>query len=238
MLVLNKKELADVMDSMLPEFPKPADYKYDMVSKINEYQMFVSCESIFYFPPAKTWEAPAAGCVLVCSDHPCFTDFGFIDGVNCIKHNEFDIQDFKNKVTYFLNNQEKLKEIQVAGTSFVRDNYSHEAIADRLFLILKDIYAGRIVKEQEAPLFENNSTFPNIDFSSIWFKPYTRPQITPISYRPENVSFIKNLVFVIQIISSVIRFYEIIISPSQIIGVFKRKISNLSSKTRQIVKVD
>lgn len=139
MLVENKDQLFGVMDSMLPVFPEYKDFKYDLVEKFNEYQMFVSDETMFYFPTAKTYEGPASGAVMVCSDHPCFTDLGFIDGVNCIKHRQLDILDFKEKVNYYIKNEDKLEKIQKAGTDFVLKEYSHSAIADKLYLDISEI---------------------------------------------------------------------------------------------------
>ena len=117
------------MDSRLPDYPETKNFKYDIVKTFNDYKMFVNCESLQYFPSGKTFEGPASGSVLVCSDHQCYFDLGFIDGVNCIKHKEFDVDDFKKKVTYYLNNLDKLKDIQQEGTRMVRDNFSHKKIA-------------------------------------------------------------------------------------------------------------
>lgn len=133
MLKENEKNLEGIMDSKLPNYPETKNFKYDIVKTFNDYQMFVNCESLQYFPSAKTFEGPACGSVLVCSDHPCFSDLGFIDGVNCIKHKEFDVEDFRNKVTYYLNNLDKLEKIQQEGTRLVRDNFSHKKIAQYVF---------------------------------------------------------------------------------------------------------
>lgn len=125
----NEKNLEGIMDSKLPDYPETKNFKYDIVKTLNSYKMFVNCESLQYFPSGKTFEGPACGSVLVCSNHPCFSDLGFIDGVNCIKHREFDINDFKNKVTFYLSNPSKLEKIQQEGMRMVRDKFSHEKIA-------------------------------------------------------------------------------------------------------------
>lgn len=140
MLQENEKPLAPLMDSRLPHFPQEADFKYDLVAECNAYQLFTCCESVFYFPAAKTFEGPAAGSVLVCSDHPCFTELGFIDGVNCIKHKEFDVADFTEKIGAALADQVKLAAIQKAGTALVRERYSHPAIARSLQKSVEQIY--------------------------------------------------------------------------------------------------
>lgn len=133
MLVENENGLSNIMDNKLPHYPKVKDFGYDIVEIFNEYKMFVSCESLLYFPAAKTFEGPAAGSVMACSDHPCFTDYGFRDGVNCITHKQFDINDFREKVSYYLNNLAELKRIQEEGTRFVRERYSHPKVAEFVY---------------------------------------------------------------------------------------------------------
>lgn len=143
LLVNEKVSLTQIMDSLLAEFPKIQDWNYDIVDKFNQYQMFVSCESIFFFPPAKTFEGTASGSVLICSDHPCFSEYGFIDGVNCIKHRQMDVNDFRKKVSYYINHQKELSEIQKSGTEFVRECYSHQVIAHKLYYILEMLHNGK-----------------------------------------------------------------------------------------------
>lgn len=139
LLVENEKQLSDIMDSKLPHFPRVKDFSYDMADTFNQYKMFVSCESLQYFPPAKTFEGPASGAVLVCSDHPCFSDYGFEDGMNCIKHKQFDINDFRDRVLFYLKNPDKLEKIKKIGTQFVRDNYSHKKVAEYVYSKILEI---------------------------------------------------------------------------------------------------
>ena len=141
MLQENEHALAGIMASRLPAFPQESDFRYDLVKEFNEYQLFTCCESVFYFPAAKTFEGPAAGSVLVCSDHPCFTDLGFIDGVNCIRHKQFDIADFRDKITAALADQTRLAAIQKAGTALVTACFSHRAIAEDLYRNIEKISA-------------------------------------------------------------------------------------------------
>lgn len=144
MLVENEAQLSDIMDSKLPHFPKIKDFDYDIVQTFNQYKIFVSCESLLYFPSAKTFEGPACGSVLVCSEHPCFSDYGFVDGVNCIKHKEFNISDFRDKVSFYINNPEKLEEVQKRGTQFVRDNYNHQKVAQYVYSKILEIINKQI----------------------------------------------------------------------------------------------
>lgn len=168
-LLENKKPLASIMDSLLPVYPHVADHKYDIVQVLNNYQMFTSCESIYYFPTAKSFEGPAAGSVQVCSDHPCFSDIGFKDGVNCIKHKEYNVKDFKEKVDYYLKHQAKLKKIQENGTKFVREYYSHSAVANNLYNAVEKIY-----NQWENASSSNIRSNPKLDLDSkkVWINPY------------------------------------------------------------------
>ena len=102
------KELNEI-DSMLPEFPQIKDFRYDLVEKFNDYRMFTSCESIFNFPPAKYFEGPASGSVLVCAEHDCNKEFGFKDGDNCIMYEPYNIDNFKEKISFYIKNEAFLK---------------------------------------------------------------------------------------------------------------------------------
>lgn len=152
MLVKHTQDLADIMDSMLPVFPRYRDYDYDMVAKFNEYQMFVSDESLFYFPSAKAFEGPASGTVMVSSDHQCFKDFGFADNENCVMHKEFDIADFHTNAQSALGNQGNLATIAREGEAFVRTHYSHPIIARKLFLIIQHLVEKKSGKDPEDDL--------------------------------------------------------------------------------------
>ncbi len=142
-LVENKHELAPVMDSMLPEFPRYRDYDYDMVAKLNAYQLFTSDESIFFFPSAKAFEGPASGAVMVCSDHACFRDFGFQNGVNCLMHAEGSIPDFRKQVENALQDQKRLATLAATGCEFVIRHYSYPVIARALAVIVSRLHEAR-----------------------------------------------------------------------------------------------
>lgn len=143
-LVEHKSELAPVMDSMLPEFPRYRDYDYDMVAKLNEYQLFTSDESIFSFPSAKAFEGPAAGAAMVCSTHPCFKDFGFRDGENCLMHAERSTEDFSKKVSGAIADQAGLERLAREGKRFVEAHYSHPVIAAKLVEIIEGLHEARM----------------------------------------------------------------------------------------------
>lgn len=136
MLWENKSMLIGQMDSLLPEYPKTKDFDYNIVQKYNDYKMFTSGESILNYPSVKTFEGMACGSVLVCSDHPCYKDLGLVDGVNCIMHKQYDIDDFQRKVFHYQSNEDELKRIAENGKKFVEEFYNPSRIAQNLFFKL------------------------------------------------------------------------------------------------------
>jgi hypothetical protein len=140
MIVENMPKLESEIDSKLPVFPQYKDYKYDIVKTFNEYKMFTCDETMFFFPTAKTYEGTACGSVMVCSDHPCFTEFGFEDGVNCIKHRQFDIDHLKEKIKYYQENPAELSKIAERSLAFTRKNYSHPAVANKIYKEFVKVY--------------------------------------------------------------------------------------------------
>lgn len=145
-LILNKNHLSNEMDSMLPEFPLIKDFKYDLVAKFNEYQMFVTCESIFSFPSAKVFEGMACQTALVCADLDCNKEYGLKDGENCIMFKANSIKDFQKKVKYYQSNLSKLEAIAIEGKRFVMANYSLEKNAQQIINTIKNIvsHGGKI----------------------------------------------------------------------------------------------
>jgi glycosyltransferase involved in cell wall biosynthesis len=133
MLSDNREDLKEIMDSRLPVFPQTKDFEYDIVAEYNKYKMFTTCESIMNYPSVKTFEGMACGSVLVCSDDPCYLQLGLVNSINCIKHSKYDLNEFKEKIEYYQNNEEELKAIAIQGERFVREFYNPEKIAKRLY---------------------------------------------------------------------------------------------------------
>ncbi len=227
MLVENKKYLSPVMDSKLPVYPQLTDYSFDIVRTFNDYQMFYSCETIYYFPSAKTFEGPAAGCALVCSSHPLYSYLGFKDGVNCIKHKEYDIKDFKEKIEFYQKHQDKLKKIQENGTKFVRENFSHAEIANNLFNTIQKIY-NRWEKNPADQLAANPKLC--LDFTKTWINPYTRHSNSSRNSQPISVKLKNNLIISLAIIVSFLHIkilgplWSFIFTRIENKGYFKKKL--------------
>jgi hypothetical protein len=125
--------LADIMDCFLPQFPQTNNPNYDAVEMMGKYAMFANDEGLMAFPPARTYEGVAAGAVMVSSDHACFKDLGFADGENCVMHRSQDLKDFRDKVTWYVGNPDRLNAVAEAGKAMVRARYSHEQIAKDLY---------------------------------------------------------------------------------------------------------
>lgn len=146
MLVLNKNTLNSCIDSMLPEYPQIKDFKYDLVAKFNNYKMFAACESIYYFPPAKSFEGSACGSVNVCADHECNRDYAFEDGENCIMYKPYDVNNFREKVEYYQRNQDQLEGISTKALEFAHKNFSHKSIAKIIYFYIDKIYKSSRVE--------------------------------------------------------------------------------------------
>ncbi|MBN4067474.1 glycosyltransferase family 1 protein [Simkania negevensis] len=136
-LAENTIPLQSMMESVLPQFPKTKDFSYDVVSLFNQYQMFANDEGLLAFPPARTYEGAAVGCTMIAAHHPCYTDLGFEDGVNCILHNPLDLDDFKERTVYYQEHQNELERIAEAGYNLVTSRYTHEKVAHTLFNHIK-----------------------------------------------------------------------------------------------------
>ena len=136
MLQQHAGELGDIVDSLLP-IPPATRSDYDAVSACQAYAMFANDQGLMGFPPARTYEATASGAVMVSSSHASFTDLGFVDGRNCVMHRAYDVGDFRDKVSWYIRNPDRLAAIAVAGKEFVRGRYSHAQVAQDLYNSIK-----------------------------------------------------------------------------------------------------
>lgn len=125
---------------------KNQNYVRDVVGLFNDYKMFLNDESLLNFPPIRTYEGIAAGCVMVCNENSCYTDYGFQDKINCIMSKKYDLSDMVKKIRYYLfEKPEKLEEIQKRSVKFVRSRFNHAAIADLMHSKLKEVFNGNLI---------------------------------------------------------------------------------------------
>jgi spore maturation protein CgeB len=140
MLRENSNSLSEIMDSQLPKQPEMKNPAYDALKMMTSYSMFANDEGLMAFPPARTYEGPAAGCCMIGSNFEGYADLGFRDGVNCILHRKHDIDDFRDKALYWLQRPTDLERISKAGQMLVRNYYTHELVAQRLAIQLEYIH--------------------------------------------------------------------------------------------------
>lgn len=123
---------------------KNQNYVKDVVGLFNDYKMFINDESLMNFPPIRTYEGIAAGCVMVCNENSCYTDYGFQDKINCIMFKKYDLSEMLEKIKYYLfDNPEELERIQKRAVKFVRSRFNHASIADLMHSKLKEAFNGK-----------------------------------------------------------------------------------------------
>jgi hypothetical protein len=131
-LVEHAAQLTDVLDCHFPVYPAQSGFNVDAVTALNGHALFANDESIAPFAPGRTFEGTACGAAMISSDHECFKDLGFVDGVNCIMHRRLDVEDFREKARHYIQRPAELQAIAAAGCAMVREKYSHATIARNL----------------------------------------------------------------------------------------------------------
>lgn len=138
---LNESFLSNIIDCRLPAPEKQKDFSYNPVKVLNDYQIFVNDEGLMNFPPARTYEGIACGCVMLASDNPVFSDFGFIPDVNYISFPLGNYEEMKEKLRYYLINQDALNKIRDKSLEFA-SGFTHEHVADMLYKNIIDKLGG------------------------------------------------------------------------------------------------
>lgn len=136
----NKDSLTNLLESYYPEYPKTKDFEYDAVKLLGSYAMFANDEGIMNFPPARTYEGVAAGSVMISSNNEIYKELGFVDGENCILHRKNDLDDFKQKVEFYLEHIDTLEKISIAGQKMMKENYSHDRISEQLYNKVSELF--------------------------------------------------------------------------------------------------
>ena len=131
-IVDNIEELNIAIDSKLPIFPETKNPDYDAVYELNKYMMFINDASIDRFPPARTYEGIACGCVMVAENLPIYSDIGFVNDYNCILFEPGNYKDMYDKICYYKNHLEELYTIHKKSLELA-NNYSHDKVAEKLY---------------------------------------------------------------------------------------------------------
>ena len=83
-----------------------------------------------YYPVPKYYEMPLAGMVTFVQWHDEMYDLGFRNFENCISVHE---PNFKAQIESFINNLESYQHIASAGQKLVKENYTAEKFAERIY---------------------------------------------------------------------------------------------------------
>lgn len=127
----NISNLQDIVDSRLPINGKTKNANYDPVLELNQYKLFVNDEGLMNFPPARTYEGIACGCIMVASNNKIYEDLGFMNGVNYIGFSKNDLGDFRTKTTQALMDNFDLSKIKYNSLR-LSERYTHQNVAKNL----------------------------------------------------------------------------------------------------------
>jgi glycosyltransferase involved in cell wall biosynthesis len=97
---------------------------------INKSKIFICSNGVNNQVLMKYYEAMASGTFLLTNLPRHCKDFGFTPGKHFSVWN--DISDLKQKIYYFLENEEKREEIAAEGAQYVREKFSTTVIADQV----------------------------------------------------------------------------------------------------------
>ncbi len=140
-IVENREKWSAWIDDKLPTYPETKNAHYDPVTELNNYTMFINDAGLMNFPPARTYEGIACGCVMVAENKEIYKELGFIDSVNCILFEPGNYEQMITKIDYYMKHSEILKNIH-KNALLLSKRYTHENIAKRLY--------GEIVEKYES----------------------------------------------------------------------------------------
>jgi len=109
---------------------KKAQYD-DAVIKINQAKICINSNARFTFVTPRVTEVLSCGTFLLTDRTEELVEFGYIDGHHLVMFD--NLIDLKNKITYFLKNENEREKIAADGQKFVRDNYTNECTV-KIFL--------------------------------------------------------------------------------------------------------
>lgn len=115
-------------------------YSFDMVDKLNEYQMFVCPEDINGSPGIGTIEGMACGTALIGHDYGALEDMGLEAGRHYIPY-DGSMEGLAAVIQYWQRpeNQEGLRQIAAEGCKYVRSHYNEEKVAEAYYKTLMDL---------------------------------------------------------------------------------------------------
>ncbi len=128
----NIELLAAWIDAILPSLQLSEHFRYDIVSELNKYRVFVNDEGIFNLPLCKTFEGIACGAVMIASDNEIYKDLGFVPEVNYIAYEKGNYADFIDKISYYLENEQVLRKLQENSLELAME-YNHDTVSKSLY---------------------------------------------------------------------------------------------------------
>lgn len=125
----NRSEMNSLVECEIPDPDSQSTRRIDLVEALNRYKLFVTCESIFNFPTAKVYEGMACGSVLLASKSDVYCEIGLKNNETFIEFEYENIDDMKERITYYLNNQELLSQIADNSLRKVKESFNPATIA-------------------------------------------------------------------------------------------------------------
>lgn len=113
-----------------------AYYKKDIVALYNSYAMFAVPEEVCDLPAIGFVEGMACGAAYFGLDDPMYRDLGMVPGVHYVCY-DGTVADLMNKVGFFQQHPEQLKQIAEAGCQFVNSHLRAAVVYDRFINELK-----------------------------------------------------------------------------------------------------
>lgn len=122
----NEKDFEECIKCYFPSDEQQKDFSYDAVERMNDYQMFINDAGFSGFPPGRTYEGIASGCVMVAAESEIYSDLGFINGINYIGYPEGNYDEMRRRINYYIQHQDELYMIQQESMKLAKKfDYCH-----------------------------------------------------------------------------------------------------------------
>jgi len=130
------QEMLHKMDGLVVETRKHNFQDY--VEKINQSKIFINCNAGYKFVNPRVNEVMSCGTFLLTDRNDEFQQIGYEDGKHLVLFDNLD--DLRDKILYYLENEDEREEIATNGMTFVRSNFSNRHRVKRL----KEIIEGNL----------------------------------------------------------------------------------------------
>lgn len=128
----HEEEFRGLVESHFPTPDKQKDFSYDAVEVLNSYKMFLNDAGLSNFPPARTYEGIACGCVMVAEYNKIYEEIGFIPDVNYIAFEKGNYEQLKQKIQYYQEHSDELLKMHEKSVELSK-RYTHSRVADKLY---------------------------------------------------------------------------------------------------------